>query len=307
MGAVKKAYYRSFQAVFNVGARCLYWRRPIPVSGEGAVQKIPDLLKKERVKMEEKIRSVKIIEHDESEAAREASDKRIAEASLKENISGFTVEELYTKHMLKQPEVLKLKLSLDMEYVDESDMEILRKYGKVQNGITRKILVPADITLHALNYVILRSFGWQNSHLHRFCLPKEVFQKLTDGKNKVDKFGLVEYDGKYKNWVNLCGLYFRYPTEDFEDIYWDDDYEEGQSIKTWFRRKYTGPYDYLGEWEHYTKANAAANRDMKEHSLEKHSIQDLLFDYQGGMDELLERIPLIELLIPKLACKGTAL
>ena len=50
MGAVKKAYYRSFQAVFNVGARCLYWRRPIPVSGEGAVQKIPDLLKKERVK-----------------------------------------------------------------------------------------------------------------------------------------------------------------------------------------------------------------------------------------------------------------
>ena len=50
MGAVKKAYYRSFQAVFNVGARCLYWRRPIPVSGEGAVQKIPDLLKRERVK-----------------------------------------------------------------------------------------------------------------------------------------------------------------------------------------------------------------------------------------------------------------
>ena len=33
MGAMKKAYYRSFQAVFNVGARCLYWRRPIPVSG----------------------------------------------------------------------------------------------------------------------------------------------------------------------------------------------------------------------------------------------------------------------------------
>ena len=273
------------------------YRKRMQIAARSQVSK--EDMEKERVKMEEKIRSVKIIEHDESEAAREASDKRIAEASLKENISDFTVEELYTKHMLKQPEVLKLKLSLDMEYVDESDMEILRKYGKVQNGITRKILVPADITLHALNYVILRSFGWQNSHLHRFCLPKEVFQKLTDGKNKVDKFGLVEYDGKYKNWLNLCGLYFRYPTEDFEDIYWDDDYEEGQSIKTWFRRKYTGPYDYLGEWEHYTKANAAANRDMKEHSLEKHSIQDLLFDYQGGMDELLERIPLIELLIPR--------
>ncbi|MBR1456055.1 MAG: iron-containing alcohol dehydrogenase [Oscillospiraceae bacterium] len=46
---MKKAYYRSFQAVFNVGARCLYWRRPIPVSGIGSVQKIPELLKREKV------------------------------------------------------------------------------------------------------------------------------------------------------------------------------------------------------------------------------------------------------------------
>ena len=49
MALVKKAYYRGFQAVFNVGARCLYWRRPIPVSGVGSVQKIPELLKKEKV------------------------------------------------------------------------------------------------------------------------------------------------------------------------------------------------------------------------------------------------------------------
>ncbi len=47
MEALQKAYYRSFQAVFNIGARCLYWRRPIPVSGEGAVQKIPELLRQE--------------------------------------------------------------------------------------------------------------------------------------------------------------------------------------------------------------------------------------------------------------------
>ena len=47
---VKKAYYRSFQAVFNVGARCLYWRRPVPVSGIGSIQKIPSLLRKEKVR-----------------------------------------------------------------------------------------------------------------------------------------------------------------------------------------------------------------------------------------------------------------
>lgn len=50
MGAVKKAYYRGFQAAFNVGARFLRWRRPIPVSGPGSVKRIPELLEKEKVK-----------------------------------------------------------------------------------------------------------------------------------------------------------------------------------------------------------------------------------------------------------------
>ena len=49
MGAIQTAYYRSFQAVFNIGARLLYWRRPIPVSGVGSVGKIPELLKEEKV------------------------------------------------------------------------------------------------------------------------------------------------------------------------------------------------------------------------------------------------------------------
>ena len=49
MKKLQFAYYRGFQAVFNIGARCLHWRRPIPVSGEGAVGKIPELLKQEAV------------------------------------------------------------------------------------------------------------------------------------------------------------------------------------------------------------------------------------------------------------------
>ena len=50
MSAIQTAYYRSFQAVFNIGARLLYWRKPIPVSGPGSIQKIPELLKKEGVR-----------------------------------------------------------------------------------------------------------------------------------------------------------------------------------------------------------------------------------------------------------------
>jgi alcohol dehydrogenase len=50
MYIIDKAYYRSFQAVFNVGARALYWRKPIPVTGVGSIAKIPELLKKCKVK-----------------------------------------------------------------------------------------------------------------------------------------------------------------------------------------------------------------------------------------------------------------
>ena len=46
----EKAYYRSFQAVFNIGARCLYWRRPVELSGPGSMDKIPEILRKENVK-----------------------------------------------------------------------------------------------------------------------------------------------------------------------------------------------------------------------------------------------------------------
>ena len=46
---MKKVYYRAFQAIFNIGARCLRWRKPIPVSGVGSVRSIPVLLQKERV------------------------------------------------------------------------------------------------------------------------------------------------------------------------------------------------------------------------------------------------------------------
>ena len=49
MGKLKTAYYRVFQAIFNIGARCLYWRKPIPFSGVGSIDKIPKLMKKENV------------------------------------------------------------------------------------------------------------------------------------------------------------------------------------------------------------------------------------------------------------------
>ncbi len=293
------------------------YRKRMHRAAESQVSK--DVMKMERDELDSKTAKKTTVKKSE----RDDVGKAIAD------FSKYSVADLYNKHMLKRPEVLRLNLALDMKYVDDDDMEILRKYGKVEKGISREILVPADITLHALNYVLLRAFGWQNSHLHHFRFPAEVFQKLTGGKNKPDEDGNVENDGLFADWVKLCGVYFRFPCADFDDLYWDDDYVEGESIKSWMRRKYTGPYHYLGSWEHYECANSEARGMMQEYPMikkhlsfseweqikasgkdpsklrpkmipiKKATIQDIGMMFDGRLDELLERIPVAELMIPE--------
>ena len=48
--SINKIYCRVFQAVFNIGARLLRWRRPIAVSGEGSTGRLPGILKAENSK-----------------------------------------------------------------------------------------------------------------------------------------------------------------------------------------------------------------------------------------------------------------
>jgi len=43
MDALKNAWYRTFQAGLNIGSRLLPWRKPIPVSGAGCADKIPEI------------------------------------------------------------------------------------------------------------------------------------------------------------------------------------------------------------------------------------------------------------------------
>ncbi len=112
--------------------------------------------------------------------------------------------------------------------LDERELETFLALAKAEKGISRDILVPADMNLHALHYAIQRLFGWRNSHLHRFSLTDADFSEVTGGR-----FG--PYEG-------LCGALFRFPDDDYSDIYWDDDYDENISIKSWLRRKYRRPY-----------------------------------------------------------------
>ena len=158
---------------------------------------------------------------------------------------------------------------------------------------------------------------------------EEVFQKMTGGKNRPDEYGRTLYDGKLTDWIDLCGVYFRFPCDDFEDIYWDDDYKQGVSIKTWFRKKYTAPYSYGGKWEHYAFANATAKSlitensvirvtpsfdewmEMKKNGIDVSKQKDKMIPvtdatieqvglgFESRMDELLERLKVTEVLAAK--------
>lgn len=223
------------------------------------------------------------------------------------------------------PYAIKLHLELDIEdkFLSEEELNLLTVFGKMEKGITRDIIVPGDITLHALHYVINRAFGWQNSHLHCFRPYEEDFNKMI-------------MTGKLTEWADLSGIYFRFPSDDYEDIYWDDDYEAGISVKTWLRKKYKGPYYYGGTREYYDRcqhdikdlykryptievrksfeeyikeskklAKKTGNKDAKANLIKGTApIRDVTVKelensiyFEGGFDELIERIPLYDILL----------
>ena len=162
-----------------------------------------------------------------------------------------------TKDNLICSKLYRLHISF-ADKLDDNETKILQRYGKMQNMISRDLIVPLDITLHALHYAIQRAFGWQNCHLHHFSLDPFGTQVMLNTLT----------GNRFANWSKLCGLYFRCladtSEEETADIYWDDDYREWESPKVWMRKKYTGPYRYGGKSEHYLSAQPAVQRLIEE-------------------------------------------
>lgn len=206
---------------------------------------------------------------------------------------------------------LRLRLEVEEEWLDENERRILKKYGRSSDGKTfeRIVLVPPDITLHSLHYAIQKLFGWQNSHLHDYKLPDEIYSKLTNDT--------------VRGWGNLIGVLFQtvYPGEVWQERYGDDDYSSG-SAKTWLRSKYTGPYRYLGMYELYERAvfefeefvkdypNLAVREPFKfqkERKIIKHApVIDLTLEelnasliLEDGTKDLLERLLVSAVLAPE--------
>lgn len=69
-----------------------------------------------------------------------------------------------------------------------------------------------------------------------------------------------------KGWVDLVGILFQPPSEGEEDVFWDDDYESG-NLNTWLKKKYIGPYEYGGVFEHLEMAKRVVGELMNYHKM----------------------------------------
>ncbi|MFA5467628.1 MAG: hypothetical protein WC224_01060 [Sphaerochaetaceae bacterium] len=212
-----------------------------------------------------------------------------------------TVEGLSTTAMpsdKKTPFAMLLHLELcdsQLESMDANDAKILAKYGAVKKSISRDIIVPSSMALHQLHFLINVAFGWTNTHLHDFQLPKPLFQALTGGK--------------FLEIAPVFGYYLAFPNTVFDDTFWDDDYDETQSPRTWMRSKYLKQYRYGGYSEYWVE-NQAEIQDLamrhpildvsplfwkkeekpKKVRIEDATLQDLLWGiiFDNGMPHILK-------------------
>ena len=200
---------------------------------------------------------------------------------------------------------LKLHMRLAEDDVVAEQMNVLKKYGKVENEISRDVIVPAEMPINSLHYVIQQAFGWSDSHLHHFLYPDEVFSKLTNEN--------------FIKWSKLCGVYFRFSLEEDDELFWDgDDPDDYSSTKAWFRSKYTAPYDYCVAAEDHVALQKTVREFIKQNPVisappsfeefmsgrkDRHdvflaaaTVDDIGRTQMGELNALLERLAIGELI-----------
>ncbi len=174
-----------------------------------------------------------------------------------------------------------------LDMMPEEEKEFL-KLAKAEKGIIREVLVHCEMNLHAIHYMIQRLFGWQNSHLHHFSLSKDDFEAVSNG-NKV------------KDYMNLCGSLFVFPGAELNDQFWDDDYSEGKSIKSWLRSKYDhGFRDYSVE-NSFIMNDAHVLKFMEENKNEfrkknkNFDDPDFRYVFENDFNTVIEGLPVCEI------------
>ncbi len=177
-----------------------------------------------------------------------------SKGSEKQTIGGLpSIQDSATPDEKKKLFAMHLHLELRDSQLDDMPADkakILAKYGAVTKSISRDVIVPSSLALHQMHYLINMAFGWTNSHLHNFQLPEPLFQTLTEGK-------LLEV-------APVFGYYLQFPNTTFNDAFWDDDYDETKSPRTWMRSKYLKQYKYGGYSEYWIE-NQAEILDLAYH------------------------------------------
>ena len=142
-----------------------------------------------------------------------------------------------------------LRLRLDLIDSEVERHPEIGLYGKAEKNISRTVLIPATMNFNALHFLIQKVFGWKNRKTHHFGLTRDEFMWITN-----------DHFHEYKL---LSGVYFRFPPEKdkdkLDDKHWNDDYDGKESFSAWLKRKYCGPYYYLGYYDHFGE-NALAVR-----------------------------------------------
>lgn len=236
----------------------------------------------ERIKMRKEYEALKEKEDLTQEEARRLLNYMLIYGEIPGLVSQRSVEDLERISGERLPAEPYDVMRLNMELVcdDEDEIEVFKKYGSVKYGntISRDCLVPINIPLYAVHYLIQRLFGWQNSHLHSFELDEDVRDRVTCDKLSV--------------WAELVGILFRSPFMDEDAQFWADDYRGG-SFKNWMTKKYTGPYYSRCTDEGYIKSQktlSPVKKDLKENS-EYYVLWEV--DENGKRIRLLDECPVV--------------
>ena len=188
--------------------------------------------------------------------------------------------------MDRLPSVLRLRFELVPAYNSfSSEEKQFLTLAKAKEGIIREALVPGEMNLHALHYVIQKLFGWENSHLHKFSLSEDDFDMVTDGR-------------KMHSYLDLCGSLFMFPSDEMCDKFWDDDYEQGMSFKTWLRKKYVDNFSdlsaegtYLLNAERIKAFKKYHKNIIKEHNVSIDDVQEKIA-FEEDLNTLIEKLTL---------------
>ena len=175
--------------------------------------------------------------------------------------------------------VMLLHIELDDDLSIVKDLASI-KYPRIDKDgytISRDVIVPDNIPLHNLHYVINQAFGFANSHLHEYTLSDNDLRWITDGK--------------VSNWKKYVGLVFKNPIRDENIDFWDDDYNGG-SPKKWMRSKYTGPsYTKI-----YEESYSYVQEQIKNLIVKSKTIDDLKLEFFLNAVAINEALPVKQVL-----------